>query len=333
MSIRRLGCVAVMFVASVCTTMAADQCQMTRSPPLHVAMRNGIGVITAGINGTPVQLVVNTASSFSVLSMAAAKRLRLPLVGPYPLGPMSAYITTVSTLSIFGYPAHNVKLGVSGGGPTDTDGTLGEDELRLADVEYDFANETMRLVVPKECGSQPLAYWAAGKGVSTIKLEPEAETGKTGLVASWVRVNGIRLYAVFVTGRYGSVLSGAAARRLGVAPGAPGVEPIPSRNGTESPVLWSAPIATFQIGSETIEHTHLLVAAGPTSLGADLEIGTDFFQSHHVYIANSQHRMYITYNGGPVFALDAKQQQQNSHAGAALPTGPGGIAGTHSGSP
>jgi hypothetical protein len=107
--------------------------------------------------------------------------------------------------------------------------------------------------------------------------------GKIGRVASWVRVNGIRLYAVFVTGRYGSVLSGAAARRLGVAPGAPGVEPIPSRNGTESPVLCSGPIATFQIGSETIEHTHLLVADGPTALGVDLEIGTDFFQFIIIY--------------------------------------------------
>jgi hypothetical protein len=89
--------------------------------------------------------------------MAAAKRLHLPLVGPYPLGQMSAYITTVNTLSIFSYQAHNVTLGVSSSGPTGTDGSLGEDELRLADVEYDFANEIMRLAVPKDCGSQPLA--------------------------------------------------------------------------------------------------------------------------------------------------------------------------------
>jgi hypothetical protein len=316
--------------------MAADQCQMTRSPPLHVAIRNGIGVITAGVNGTPVELIVNTASSFSFLSMTAAKRLHLPLVGPYSLGsnggPMSAYVTTVNTLGIFGYQAHNVKLGVSGSVPAGIDGTLGEDELRLADVEYDFAKGEMRLVVPKGCGSQPLAYWAVGKGVSTINLEPDTETGQIGRIASWVHVNGIRLYAVFVTGRYGSVLSRGAARRLGVAPGAPGVQPIPSRNGTESPVLWSAPITSFQIGSETIEHTHLLVADGPTAFGVDLEIGADFFQSHHIYIANSQHRMYMTYNGGPVFALDAKRQQ-NSRAAAALENGQSGIGGTHPDSP
>jgi tetratricopeptide (TPR) repeat protein len=32
-------------------------------------------------------------------------------------------------------------------------------------------------------------------------------------------------------------------------------------------------------------------------------IGADFFLSHHILISNSQHRVYFTYNGGPVFNL------------------------------
>ena len=32
-------------------------------------------------------------------------------------------------------------------------------------------------------------------------------------------------------------------------------------------------------------------------------IGADFFLSHHVYVANSQRKLYFTYNGGPVFNL------------------------------
>jgi tetratricopeptide (TPR) repeat protein len=34
-------------------------------------------------------------------------------------------------------------------------------------------------------------------------------------------------------------------------------------------------------------------------------LGDDFFLSHRVYVANSQHKLYFTYNGGPVFALNA----------------------------
>jgi tetratricopeptide (TPR) repeat protein len=36
-------------------------------------------------------------------------------------------------------------------------------------------------------------------------------------------------------------------------------------------------------------------------------IGADFFLSHRIYVASSQHRLYFTYNGGPVFNLKASQ--------------------------
>jgi hypothetical protein len=32
-------------------------------------------------------------------------------------------------------------------------------------------------------------------------------------------------------------------------------------------------------------------------------LGGDFFISHHVYLSNSQHRIYFTCSGGPVFDL------------------------------
>jgi tetratricopeptide (TPR) repeat protein len=33
-------------------------------------------------------------------------------------------------------------------------------------------------------------------------------------------------------------------------------------------------------------------------------VGADFFLSHRVFVANSQRKLYFTYNGGPVFKLD-----------------------------
>ena len=32
-------------------------------------------------------------------------------------------------------------------------------------------------------------------------------------------------------------------------------------------------------------------------------LGSDFFVSHHIFVANSQRKLYLTYNGGPVFNL------------------------------
>ena len=33
-------------------------------------------------------------------------------------------------------------------------------------------------------------------------------------------------------------------------------------------------------------------------------LGADFFLSHRILVSNSQHKLYFTYNGGPVFQLD-----------------------------
>ncbi|HET9329219.1 MAG TPA: tetratricopeptide repeat protein, partial [Steroidobacteraceae bacterium] len=35
----------------------------------------------------------------------------------------------------------------------------------------------------------------------------------------------------------------------------------------------------------------------------DMLVGADFFLSHRIYVSNSQHKLYFTYNGGPVFDL------------------------------
>jgi len=68
------------------------------------------------------------------------------------------------------------------------------------------------------------------------------------------------------------------------------------------PTTWIARFASFKIGDEEILHAELRF--GDVSLaGADLLIGADFFLSHRIYVASSQHKLYFTYNGGPVFDL------------------------------
>jgi tetratricopeptide (TPR) repeat protein len=58
---------------------------------------------------------------------------------------------------------------------------------------------------------------------------------------------------------------------------------------------------------EEIQHTRLRI--GDIDLKySDMLIGADFFLSHRIYVANSQHKLYFTYNGGPVFNLTT-----NSH--------------------
>jgi tetratricopeptide (TPR) repeat protein len=36
---------------------------------------------------------------------------------------------------------------------------------------------------------------------------------------------------------------------------------------------------------------------------ADMVVGIDFFLAHHIFVSNQLHKLYLTYNGGPVFDL------------------------------
>jgi tetratricopeptide (TPR) repeat protein len=64
-----------------------------------------------------------------------------------------------------------------------------------------------------------------------------------------------------------------------------------------------APFASFKIGdAEEIKNARLRISDIDLQIG-DMLIGADFFLSHRVFVANSQHKMYFTYNGGPVFDL------------------------------
>jgi tetratricopeptide (TPR) repeat protein len=46
---------------------------------------------------------------------------------------------------------------------------------------------------------------------------------------------------------------------------------------------------------------------------ADMLLGADFFVSHHVFVANSQRKLYLTYNGGAVFNLSKGAATQESN--------------------
>ena len=50
-------------------------------------------------------------------------------------------------------------------------------------------------------------------------------------------------------------------------------------------------------------------------------VGADFFLSHRVFVSNSQHKLYLTYNGGPVFNLANAAPRPHRFAGRATRAG------------
>jgi tetratricopeptide (TPR) repeat protein len=117
-------------------------------------------------------------------------------------------------------------------------------------------------------------------------------------------INGVKIDVMFDTGASTSILSMRAAARAGVRPDGPGVADAGYSSGIGRGTVktYIAPFASFKIGDdEEIKNARLRIA--DTDFQGDMLIGADFFLSHHVLVSNSQRRLYLTYNGGPVFNL------------------------------
>jgi tetratricopeptide (TPR) repeat protein/predicted aspartyl protease len=314
---RRIAWVSLLLASglSMSSAGAANRCRITTTPPLPVKMENLRPVIAASINGTEARFMIDTGSFFDFISLAAAAQFKLPLSAAPPYayvngvgGGFIPQIATAKTFTVAGVTAHDAEFLVGNndlrGGIA---GLLGQNLFRIMDMEYDFANGVLRFDKPEHCGDADLAYWATTQPVAVVNLHWTSERQPHLLARA--SVNGHDIEVLFDSGSGRTILSLRAAKRAGITPESPGVvlDGITTGMGKNEVKVWSAPIDTFEIGGETIEHTRVLIGdlGLPRELGADMLLGADFFLAHHIYVAYSQSKLYFTYNGGPVFALNA----------------------------
>ena len=302
------------------TGIAAAGCQIQRYPIMPVTLRNRQALIGVKINGKPAVIAVDTGASYSILSPQAVHRFNLTrLFAPPGLflagvgGDTQPQLVNAHTFTFVRQELHQVQFLVAGGGsPVHSVGLLGDNLMHVADIEFNLPKGYMRFVRPAHCGNMPLAYWAGHRPVGVVPLHPP--TSQTPQFIGSAMLDGRRITVMFDTGSGRSLLSLSTAEQLHIGPGDPGVKPDGRVSGIAHRFVkaWIAPIARLQIGGETIEHTHLMVASMSRLNSADLVLGLDFFLAHHLYIANSQNKVYFTYSGGPVFALG----QAHQHAGS-----------------
>lgn len=303
-----LALIALVFAAGA----AAEPCKLGRVAELPVTMENRQPLVHAAINGKDALFVADSGAFFSTLTPAAAKQFNLPLQSTEGMlvegvgGNSFAWMTTVKTFTIFGADLPRIPFYVFGndvgGGAV---GLLGQNVFRLGDVDYDLANGMISLLrTHGDCKKTSLAYWANSAGVPYSEIDIDFASAEHPHTMGDAFLNGKRIRVMFDTGAAFSLLSLDAARRAGVTPKSPGVESGGSSYGVgrhEVPT-WVGHFASFRIGDEEIRNARLTF--GDTSMeDVDMLVGADFFLSHHVLVATSQHSLYFTYNGGPVFSL------------------------------
>jgi predicted aspartyl protease len=120
--------------------------------------------------------------------------------------------------------------------------------------------------------------------------------------------------AYFDTGASTSFITAHAAARAGVRTSDPGVLPAGQSQGLDGDIkTWVGAFSSIKIGDEEIKNAKLTI--GESVAEFDVLIGADFFLAHHVYVANSQGKLYFSYSGGPVFRTPAVTPVKQTAAG------------------
>lgn len=289
----------------------AAGCKIGAIAELPVTMNGMRPTISAKINGEDARFIVDSGAFFSLITAPGAAQYKLSTEpAPFNLllegigGTTRATVTTVKEFTLAGIPIKKVQFVVGGSafGPG-VAGLLGQNVLRIADVEYDLANGAIRLMKPDHCGKAMLAYWAK-PGDAFSEMEIAWATSSTPYTTGSALLNGKKMRVVFDTGAATSVLNLHAAERAGITPESPGVVKAGRTHGigSRSVETWLGQFSSFKIGDEEIQNARLRFGE-LGSVNADMLIGADFFLSHRIYVASSQRKVYFTFNGGPVFNL------------------------------
>ncbi|MDB5460394.1 MAG: hypothetical protein JWO72_2135 [Caulobacteraceae bacterium] len=333
MTLRELGlaCVAAWGLCATAVLPANAACQLQQLAELQVTMVGSQPTVTAGVNGHDTRFLIDSGAFYSVIGPVSAQRLGLK---PSALngqmkgigGTTDLKMATVKQFSLTKLPLKDIQFLVAPGVDGDIAGVIGENILGVGDVEYDLANGVVRLFKPQDCANANLGYWADGTAAELIlehTARPDQGRDINRHVQARAEVNGQKVTVTFDTGAGRSMLNLAAAARAGVTPQTPGTVDagLSSGFGPRAVNTWLAPFSTFVLGSERIRNTTLRIGA----LGidnTDMLLGADFFLSHRVYVANSQGRIYLTYNGGPVFRYDSANVAALAPAQTPLPSAP-----------
>jgi tetratricopeptide (TPR) repeat protein/predicted aspartyl protease len=308
---RRLLLILTVVALPVPPTAAIAACHIGKLAELPVTMTGLRPLVSAKINGADALFLADSGAFFSLLTPASAAQFKLSLEPTRAFvtgvgGEARAWLTTVKAFTLFDIPFRNVPFVVAGNELEGAAGVLGQNVFRIldADVEYDLAHGAIRLWRAHDCRHANLAYWAKDQALAVSLVEIEWATRESPHTKGVAFLNGARIRVLYDTGAVASTLTLAAAARAGIKLGQEDVVSAGSTRGVGQHLVqtWTAPFASFKIGDEEIRNTHLRIG----DIGVhdtDMLIGADFFLSHRVYVANSQRRLYFTYNGGPVFNL------------------------------
>ncbi len=293
---------------------AYAECKLILLSDMPVMMRGDKPMLEVGVNGRPVNLLVDTGAFWSVLGVAKADELGLRVKSaPNGMrirgigGSTSAQMTRVDHFKFAEWDLENVEFFVI---PLPVgEGVLGQNILSLAEVEYDLSNGRVRLFHGDDCDKSALAYWAGERSFSVVDLR-DFDSARN-MITAYAHVNGERMRVLVDTGASSTVLSARAARRAGIDVEGPEAEAGRAIGGIgrRTRQTWKVRLDTFEMGGQEVSNPPVRVV--DANLSVDMILGVDFLSAHRIFVSNKQKKMYFTYEGGPIFNSEADAYLEN----------------------
>jgi predicted aspartyl protease len=303
---------------------AHGDCKIQQVAEFHVENIAGSPMIEGEVNGQPVKMLLETGSVMTYVTLSAARQLGLSVheytsraifgVGENEeVEGANVKQLRIDQLALKDHPINVVETQIHDGGGV-ASFQLSADFFSHFVTEFDLAHNVVRLLSPKDCKLDQLAYWSP----EFFKADLQRYSFRNPQFVVKVKVNGKEIEARLVSGSATSYISLGAAKDAGIEPGSAGVQPSDAfiAGSMKTPIpTWVARFDTFELGGETIKNAHLHLgdvfphgqrqytghnAATQITATYEIKLGSDFFQAHRLVIVPDQNAVLFTYNGGAV---------------------------------
>ncbi len=316
----RIRCYATLLSALVAilsqpAAAGGGKCQMAVLVKFPVVMEGPRASVPVSFNGHDTRVWLDSGAFFNFMPKAMAVELGLHTehlpAGFYVQGIGGSYtpeLTRVHEFGIAGVTLHDMEFIV--GGSDSGNAFLGANFLGHWDTEFDLAKGVVNVYTESNCDRVSLAYWGNGMAVGEARLF-RGQYDKDFHIYVEVIVNGHSLRAMLDSGAPSSLIGRHAAQSVGIDLNSPQVVGSVKMSGigSQQRQSWIARTQMISIGGEDIKNSPIRVIDDASDdRSHDMILGVDFLMAHHIIVSQAQRKMFLTYNGGPIFSATTDRE-------------------------
>jgi len=289
-------------------------CTNAPAGSMPVRLQGDAAYVPLDVNGSKLNLLLDTADFVTSVTPQAAKRLSLPASSKPGVqmtgidGTYHAPMVQAAKIQFLDHRVNNLPVPVlpaSEFAPSEhTDGLFGANFLSAYNVEIDFAGKLMRFY-----GTSPNCDAAAPEWTASAKPVPATDVGNHVLLIP-IHVNGVAMNALIDTGSEDTSITARAAASLGVSKASTGKDEQVTEHGIGDTSSRMHHFDSITIGSTTFKSPVLAIDGGPSILqsakvsqamaalpashrGLDVILGANFLFKKKIYLAYQQHQVFI----------------------------------------